>query len=111
MRGISFIIPIGARNGATNALLHFLRWFKANSERPFSILVAQDGELISEYQKLARTYIADSSKWCPGGLRAQGLGALGLKSWAQRAERADLRRFIGVSPPGLLYVNSVTSEG
>ena len=110
-RGVSFIIPLGDRNGATTALLHFLRWFKANGRRPFSILVAQDGELINEYGKLADTWTADRSHWCPGGLRAQGLGALGLGRWAQRAERADLRRFAGRCSPGLIYVNSVTSEG
>jgi glycosyltransferase involved in cell wall biosynthesis len=110
-RGISFVIPLGERNGATTALLHFLRWFKANGRRPFSILAAQDGELISEYGKLADTWTADRSHWCPGGLRAQGLGALGLGRWAQRAERADLRRFAGRCSPGLIYVNSVTREG
>jgi glycosyltransferase involved in cell wall biosynthesis len=110
-RGVSFIIPLGERNGATTALLYFLRWFKANGRRPFSILVAEDGELISEYRKLADTRTADRSHWCPGGLRAQGLGALGLGRWAQRAERADLRRFAGRCLPGLIYVNSVTSEG
>jgi glycosyltransferase involved in cell wall biosynthesis len=110
-RGISFIVPLGERNGATTALLHFLSWFKANGRRPFSILVAQDGEFISEYEKLSDTWAADRSHWCPGGLRAQGLRALGLGRWAQHAERADLRRFAGHCSPGLIYVNSVTSEG
>ena len=110
-RGVSFIVPLGERNGATTALLYFLRWFKANGKRPFSILVAHDGEIISEYGKLADTWAADRSHWCPGGLRAQGLGALGLGRWVQSAERADLRRFAGRCSPGLIYVNSVTTEG
>jgi glycosyltransferase involved in cell wall biosynthesis len=110
-RGVSFVIPLGERNGATTVLLSFLRWFKTNGRRPFSILVAEDGELISEYEKLTDTWAADRSHWCPGGLRARGLGALGLGRWAQRAERADLRRFAGRCSPGLIYVNSVTSEG
>src|SRR6476646_7788788 len=87
-RGILFVIPLAERNGATTALLHFLRWFKVNGRRPFSILVAQDGELTSEYAKLAETWAVDRSHWCPGGLRARGLRALGLGRWAQSAERA-----------------------
>ncbi len=110
-REVLFIIPLGERNGATTALLHFLRWFKANGRRPFSILVAEDGELISEYRKLADTWTADSSHWRPRGLMARGLRKLGLGRWAQRAEGADLRRLAGRCSPALIYVNSVTSEG
>jgi hypothetical protein len=110
-RGILFLIPLGERNGATTVLLHFLRWFKANGRRPFSILLAQDGELTSEYVKLADTWAADRSHWCPGGARARGLKALGLGRWAQRSEQADLRKFARRCSPGLIYVNSGTSEG
>jgi glycosyltransferase involved in cell wall biosynthesis len=109
--GILFVIPLGERNGATTAMLHFLRWFKANGRRPFSILVAQDGELVSEYEKLADTWAADRSHWCPGGLRAQGLRALGLGRWAESAFRADVRKFARRSSFELIYVNSGTIEG
>ena len=110
-RGILFVIPLGERNGATTSLLHFLRWFKANGRRPFSILVARDGELTSEYAKLADTWPADRSHWCPGGTRARVLRSLGLGEWAQSGERADLRKFARRCSPGLIYVNSGTSEG
>lgn len=38
-------------------LLHFLRWFKANSNVPFQILLKEDGPLASEFRLLAPTVV------------------------------------------------------
>lgn len=86
-------------------LLHLLRWSKTNSKRPFSLLLAQGGELLSEFSDCAPTWAADNSRWCPGGLRSQVMKAVGLESVAQRAENTDLRRFVMRYPPALVYLN------
>lgn len=110
-QGILFVLPTGGAHGATISLLHFLRWFEKNGTRPFCILPANGGRLVREYEKLARTSVADSSPWCPGGLRAQVLSALGLGKWALAAERMDLRRFAKGCDPGLIYVTSLMESG
>ena len=110
-RGVLFVLPLAERNGATSSLLHFTRWFKANSGRPFAILLAEGGELVADCEKLTDAWPADSSGWCPGGLRSRALNALSLGQWARRAEKAEVRRFASRCSPGLIYVNSLTTAG
>lgn len=104
-RSVLYISHCAQRNGAAMVLLHLLRWSKANSKRPFSLLLAQGGELLSELSDCAPTWAADNSRWCPGGLRSQVMKAIGLESVAQRAENVDLRRFVMRYRPALIYLN------
>jgi glycosyltransferase involved in cell wall biosynthesis len=91
-------------------LLHFLRWLKANSTRPFSVLLYHPGgELAPDFADVASTWCAADSHWCPGGLRSQLMTAVGLESLARRAERADLRRFATSCRPGLIYLAGFAS--
>lgn len=108
---ILFVVPLGERNGATTALLHLLRWFRAAGGRPSSTLFGKDGELVPEYAELGRAWPAERSPWCPGGLRAQTLEKCGLGPWASKLEKREVRNFVGSSAPELIYVNSVTREG
>lgn len=108
-RRILFIGHDATRTGAPTALLHLLRWLKRNGDPPLSILLGGGGELLPEYEKIADTWVANYSKWCPGGIRSQILATAGLGSWANRAERSDIRKFAFRHTPALIYVNSVAS--
>ena len=108
-RGILFVGHDAARAGAQIELLHFLRWFKKNSQRPFSILLGRDGELIPDFQGLADTWSVDRSHWRPEALRTRLLIATGLGRWTLRKEAADVQRFAAENPPTLVYTNSIAS--
>jgi len=110
-RGVLFVSHEATRTGAPIALLHFLRWFKGNGDRPFAVLLPSGGELTPEFEAIADTWSVDRSKWCPGGARAALLSATGLGSWARRKHTADVRRFASRYSPGLIYANSIASAG
>lgn len=106
---ILFVSHDASRTGAPRALLHFLRWFKENCDRPFSILLGAGGDLTAEFEALADTWSLDRSRWCPGGRRAQLLGAMGLDGRARRNHEADVQRFAARRSPALVYANSISS--
>jgi glycosyltransferase involved in cell wall biosynthesis len=107
--GILFVSNDATRTGAPIALLHFLRWYKKNGHRPFSILLGESGELTSDFAQLTDTWATDRSHWCPGGTRAQLLSKAGLGWWARREHVRDVRRLTPQSSPALIYVNSIVS--
>jgi hypothetical protein len=49
-RGILFVSHDATRSGAPIVLLHFLRWFKKNSNRPFAVLLQAGGELVDDFE-------------------------------------------------------------
>jgi glycosyltransferase involved in cell wall biosynthesis len=108
-RGILFVTHDASRTGAPIALLHFLRWFKKNSNRPFSIMLPSDGDLSPAFAELAETWSIDRSHWCPAGMRTSLLNGLGLGAQARRFEMADIQAFAARCFPGLVYVNSIAS--
>jgi glycosyltransferase involved in cell wall biosynthesis len=97
------------RTGAPTNLLHFLRWFKRNGNRPFSVLLGAGGELSGEFSELADTWSMDLSRWCPGARRRALLSAAGLGGLARRAELADVRGFASRFSPALVYANSIAT--
>jgi glycosyltransferase involved in cell wall biosynthesis len=106
---ILFVSHDGTRTGAPMALLHFLRWFKRNSDRPFSVLLGRGGELVAEFEELADTWSMDRSCWRREALRTRVLFAAGLGAWARRAQARDAQRFAARCPPALVYTNSIAS--
>lgn len=54
---ILFISHYAGRTGAPIALLHILKWLKANSNLRFEILLKTSGELESEFCSVAKTYV------------------------------------------------------
>ena len=108
-RGILFVTHDASRTGAPIALLHFLRWFKKNINRPFSILLPTDGELAPAFAELAETWSIDRSRWCPAGMRTSLLNGLGLGAHARRFEIANIQAFAARCSPGLVYANSIAS--
>lgn len=107
--GVLFVSHDACRAGAQIELLHFMRWFKRHSGRPFSILIPSDGELSREFAEIAETWAIDHSHWCPGGMRARALQFVGLGAVARRAEVAEIWRFVSRCSPGLIYMNSISS--
>jgi glycosyltransferase involved in cell wall biosynthesis len=108
-QGILFVGHDAARAGAQIELLHFLRWFKLHGTRPFSILLGAGGELVPDFEELANTWSSDRSHWHPSAHRANLLVALGLGSWASRAEAVCVRKFAAKVDPVLIYTNSIAS--
>ena len=88
-RGILFLGHDAVRAGAQIELLHFLRWFRKNGNRPFSVLLGGGGELEPDFQELADTWSIDLSRWGPDTLWTHILVAVGLGTWAHRAEASD----------------------
>jgi len=108
-QGILFVGHDAARAGAQIELLHFLRWFKKNGNRPFSVLLGRGGELVGDFEELADTWSMERSRWRPDSLRTRLLVALGLERWTLRTEAAEVQRFAGRNPPALIYTNSIAS--
>jgi glycosyltransferase involved in cell wall biosynthesis len=106
---ILFVSHDATRTGAPIELLHFLRWFKRNSDRPFSVLLGRGGELVADFEELADTWSIDRSCWRREALRTRLLFAAGLGAWARRAEATDAQRFAARFPPALVYTNSIAS--
>lgn len=97
------------RTGAPMQLLHFLRWYKKNGNRPFSILLGHDGELTPDFEDLADTWALNRGHWHRHSLRARFLFAAALGDWARRAESRNIQRFAARSFPALVYANSIVS--
>lgn len=104
--GVLFVHEAAFRNGAAMLLLNLLRWLKANSTRPSSLLLhCPGGELLSDFADVTTTWSAGEGRWAPHRLRSQLMLWAGLENLARRAEKAKLRRFATGSRPGLIYLN------
>lgn len=57
MSNILFISNQATRTGAPIVLLHFLRWFKQNTNIPFLILLTEGGDLEADFTSLAPTFL------------------------------------------------------
>ena len=125
---VLFISHDAKRHGAQIPLLHFLRWFKANTEIPFEILLKGDGELRSEFEALAPVTLWNEKAFLRSAVRRLRLGPfvkdmvrrLGLaplknKLMARRRHRAisangeKLRSRFGNSQVDLVYSNTATN--
>lgn len=99
---ILFISHDCSRTGAPIILLNFVRWFKQNTNIPFRIILARDGELQSEFIKLAPVFIFEQK---PNNSLYQrikrrlipGKTSLGLKKWLSGANI------------GLIYSNTIVN--
>jgi glycosyltransferase involved in cell wall biosynthesis len=107
--GILFVSHDATRTGAPIALLHFLRWFKRNGNRPFSVLLGGGGELVADFEELAPTWSLDWSRWGPATLWTLLLNKARLGGWASRAQAADTKDFAAKCSPALVYANSIAS--
>ena len=62
---IIFIIHEASRTGAPIEMLHFLKWFKQNSNIPFIIVLSRGGILVPEFKKLGYTILIKSDTYSP----------------------------------------------
>jgi glycosyltransferase involved in cell wall biosynthesis len=109
-QGVLFVSHDATRTGAPMVLLHFLRWFKRNGNRPFAVLLGSGGPLVSEFEQLGPTWSVDWSRWRPGSLRTQLASKTRIGGWAaRRAEAAGVRDFAKKISPALVYTNSIGS--
>jgi glycosyltransferase involved in cell wall biosynthesis len=106
---VLFVSHDATRSGAPTNLLHFLRWFKANGNRPFSVLLGGGGDLIVDFEEVADTWSMASSHWHPYSRWTQLSIALGLGKWSRLAEATAARKFAAKSAPALIYTNSIAS--
>ncbi|MFA6635862.1 MAG: glycosyltransferase family 4 protein [Candidatus Omnitrophota bacterium] len=99
---ILFILHSASRNGASILLLHFLKWFKTNTDIPFEILVKNvskgNRDLISEFKKLA-----------PYGLKGKILSWIGSYNTTKQIYRGFFKEKLRRKDIGLIYINSVAS--
>lgn len=107
---VLFIHQAPTRNGAPMALLHLLRWFREHVKWPFSLLLAQGGDIVDQFENVAPTMVADKSRWCPGGTRSRATTACGLGSFARLAEKSDLRHILKYGGPSVVYMNGFANS-
>ncbi len=109
--GVLFVSHDASRTGGPISLLHFIRWFKKNSGRPFSILLGDDGEMRESFEELGDTWCIRQSRWRPDGLRTNLLLFARMGRLAPEAESRDVRRFAAGCSPALIYANCIASAG
>ncbi|MDJ1482395.1 glycosyltransferase [Cytophagaceae bacterium YF14B1] len=103
---ILFVSHDASRTGAPLVLLHFLKWLKQNTDIAFVILLKRGGELQSEFEALAPTYIYSFPYQPIIGLKGKIIANwntyIGIPSYYNK-----LRRIISQHSIGLIYANSV----
>lgn len=97
-RPLLFISHDASRTGAPIQLLHLLRWLRANTDLTFETVLAADGELRSDFEKLGRVSVLEA--WRPG-LKPSVL--------ARRARRRRLLARLNGQGWGAVYSNTVTN--
>jgi hypothetical protein len=75
---ILFISHDALHTGAPIVFLHFLRWFKENSEVPFKIVLRNGGPLDTEFAALAPTLVLSQPR--QNNLFQKILNRLGVRS-------------------------------
>lgn len=76
LKKVLFINHSGTRTGAPLFLLNFLKWFKSHSDIPFEILFKDDGELRSEFEKLAPVTMFNSVKQARNRFKPEEIGLI-----------------------------------
>jgi glycosyltransferase involved in cell wall biosynthesis len=103
---ILFVAHNAGYTGAPILLLNFLRWFKANSELPFVILLRIGGKLADSYKELAPVINLDEGYW---GYVRRKLRYLNLEVDHNLFDRAIIRRRLSREEIGLVYSNTITN--
>ncbi|MGD1921138.1 MAG: glycosyltransferase family 4 protein [Pleurocapsa sp.] len=107
MKSILFISHDASRTGAPIIFLNFLKWFKANSDIPFQILLKNGGELESEFAKIAPVSIFNQV-YIKQNIIIRILNRLGLNV-ARKNHLKNLTKKLKQANVGLIYSNTVTN--
>lgn len=106
---ILFVGHDAVRAGSEMQLLHFLRWFAAHGNRPFSLLLGGGGELMDEYAELTDVWSVDGCIWRSDALRSKLLEFARMGGVSRSMRKKRLQRFGLNSSPLLIYANSIAS--
>ena len=107
MKSILFISHDASRTGAPIIFLNFLKWFKANSDIPFQILLKNGGDLESEFAKLAPVSVFNPG-YVKKNILLRILNRLGF-DFSRNSHLKKLRKKLLRANIGLIYSNTVTN--
>lgn len=102
MKKVLFISHDALRTGAPIVLLHFLRWFKENTNIPFQILLRSGGPLEAEFAELAPVLIFNQH---PKNFSQKILSRVGMQSSLD-----PLQQYLAGEEIGLVYSNTITNH-
>lgn len=106
MKTVLFISHDASRTGAPIVLLNLLKWLKANTELSFQVLLRRSGELQSEFEAIAPTYLFD-----PGSSARPAWARLWQRLRPAQDQRlARLRTHCRQANVGLIYANTIVSS-
>jgi glycosyltransferase involved in cell wall biosynthesis len=100
---VLFISHNASCTGAPILLLNFLRWFKANAETPFKILLKNGGPLESEFADLAPVFLLNQQR--PKSLPERILRRLGIAN-----TQNPLQQWLAADSIELIYSNTITNH-
>jgi glycosyltransferase involved in cell wall biosynthesis len=106
---VLFISHDASRTGAPILLLTFLKWFKANTNIPFSILLRNGGELESEFADLAPTKVLNIKTSENRTFLERVLFNLSLGSGASLLHRNHVKKSLLSNDIHLVYSNTITN--
>lgn len=102
---VLFLSHDASRTGAPIILLRFLRWFSANRNLPFRILVGKKGDIIGEFEEIAATDLLEPER----ALRYRVQRRLKLHHHYLSSYQARLREVLANMDIRLIYANSIAS--
>jgi glycosyltransferase involved in cell wall biosynthesis len=106
---ILFISHEASRTGAPIALLHFLKWFKANTATSFRVLLKRDGILRSQFESVASVSVFQLNNSAPKNLINRILLRLKLKRKDIDIHLMKLKTTLMREQFDLIYTNTVTN--
>lgn len=108
MKKVLFISHEANYSGAPIVLLHFLKWFKENTNISFEILLRKNGVLQSDFQAIAPTLLFEELAPSQKSLKGRVLRRFGL----QGEDKIYLKRLakkMSQNNIGLIYSNTVVN--
>ena len=108
MKSILFISHDASRTGAPIILLNFLKWFKANSNIPFQILLKNGGELEPEFEAIAPVTIFNP-KSTKKTLIYRILKRFGCNLNPHKSHFKNITTKLNKANIGLIYSNTATN--
>ncbi len=106
---ILFISHDASRTGAPIILLNFLKWFKANTNIPFQILLKKGGELESEFKAIAPVSAFPENEPKQTRLLTHIMSRMKAKLGIRKLQLKLLKKKLIQDNIGLIYANTVTN--
>jgi len=106
---ILFLSHEASRTGAPLMLWQFLQYFKKNSTIPFEIGVLQDGDLVSEFQKVAPTFIVHSIEYPAKTLKQHLVYKVKKSLGTYKTQVAQFLNYLKVKKVKLIYSNTLVN--